>query len=73
MIIMIISLTALFLVRTVRTVGVSVAHPRQRYALAFGLPASELVSVAHAFFCKNNIKRSCRFMRNYALISTLRR
>lgn len=47
-------LTALLLVRSVRTVRVTVAHPRQRDALAFGLPAGELVRVAHAFLCKHN-------------------
>jgi hypothetical protein len=40
---------ALLLVGAVRTVGIAVAHPCQRDALAFGLSASELVRVAHSF------------------------
>lgn len=40
---------ALLLVGAIRTVWITVAHPCQRDALAFGLAASELISVAHSF------------------------
>lgn len=44
------SLTALLLVRAIRTVGIAVTHPCQRNALAFGFTASELIRVAYSFF-----------------------